>query len=178
MSNPLRCKIFVLQRKGFPLTRKEVLPLYLELKSCNPSNTLAYVKETLGEYEPLNGKVEEAARGLYHAWISRLAPDGDAHQLDYDARLGICATVPRAMTLESAAQEDSFQTRRRSDSGRRGEFRATKCLSHRTTQRQSDRSYRVAQLFRKLSSSANILPFTPICMAIWSRADAPVVSKI
>jgi hypothetical protein len=81
-------RLFIFQRPG-QLIVEQMLPLLAQLRAYG-SNALLFVSEG-GAHAP--GSVEQIGHGLYHGYISRMAPRDDAGSCDLRAWLSICANA-------------------------------------------------------------------------------------
>ena len=79
-------KIFVF-KSGSPIQESQVLPLFMALNTKTPNTLLWVVPE---EPNKPSGTVEVTMNGLLKAYIDRFAPGNNAHNLSFEAWIGIC----------------------------------------------------------------------------------------
>lgn len=82
-------KIFVVRRNP-PLTEQEALPLCAALGARGPCTLLW---PTLADADHPPGSVEQPMPGLLRAYLDRLAPDANAHDMSFEAWLEVCANA-------------------------------------------------------------------------------------
>ncbi len=89
-------KIFVIRRNP-PLTEAEALPVWTAIDRHGPGRLLW---ATLADEDHPPGTVEQAGPGLLRGYLGRLAPDADAHDMEFETWLEVCANA-LALTAEA-----------------------------------------------------------------------------
>lgn len=86
-------KMLIFKRNQSP-TEQEILPLLLAL-NWQGNNTLLYV--VIADQDHVAGSVDYVMPNLLRAYIDRLAPYDDAHNLSFEVWLDICVNAARLL---------------------------------------------------------------------------------